>query len=38
MNVPYPGFDKTVGFVISVAVMLGSAAILYTVFRRNDWL
>jgi len=38
MNVPYPGFDKTVGFVISVAVMLGSAAILYAVFRRNDWL
>ena len=38
MNVPYPGFDKTVGFAISVAVMLGSAAILYAVFRRNDWL
>jgi len=38
MNVPYPGFDKTAGFAISVAVMLGSAAILYAVFRRNDWL
>jgi len=38
MNVPYPGFDKTAGFAISVAVMLCSAAILYAVFRRNDWL
>jgi magnesium transporter len=38
MNVPYPGFDKTVGFAISVAVMLISGAILYVTFRRNDWL
>jgi len=38
MNVPYPGFDKTVGFAISVAVMLASGAILYLVFRRKDWI
>ena len=38
MNVPYPGFDKTVGFAVSVAVMLFSATILYVVFRRKDWL
>ena len=38
MNVPYPGFDKTAGFAISVVVMLCSAAILYIVFRRKDWL
>jgi len=38
MNVPYPGFDKPAGFAISVAVMLCSAAILYIVFRRKDWI
>jgi magnesium transporter len=38
MNVPYPGFDKPVGFAVSVAVLLLSAAILYIVFRRKDWL
>jgi magnesium transporter len=38
MNVPYPGFDKAVGFAVSVAVMLFAAAILYIVFRRKDWL
>jgi magnesium transporter len=38
MNVPYPGFSKPIGFAISVAVMLLSAAILYVVFRRKDWI
>ena len=38
MNVPYPGFDKTVGFAVSVAVMLFAGAILYMVFRRKDWI
>ena len=38
MNVPYPGFSKEVGFVISAAVMLISGVVLYTVFRRKDWL
>src|SRR6516225_9748128 len=38
MNVPYPGFSKEVGFVISAAVMLISGLVLYTVFRRKDWL
>src|SRR5215470_8369342 len=38
MNVPYPGFDKTIGFAVSVAVMLLSGVILYIVFRRKDWL
>ena len=38
MNVPYPGFDKTVGFAISLVVMLASAAVLYLVFKRKDWI
>jgi magnesium transporter len=38
MNVPYPGFSEPVGFAISIAVMLASAAILYVVFRRKDWI
>ena len=38
MNVPYPGFDKTVGFAISLVVMLASAAVLYFVFKRKDWI
>jgi magnesium transporter len=38
MNVPYPGFDKTVGFAVSVAVMLFAGGILYMVFRSKDWI
>ena len=38
MNVPYPGFDKTVGFAISLVVMLASATVLYFVFKRKDWI
>ena len=38
MNVPYPGFDKVVGFTISVLIMLASATVLYFVFKRKDWI
>ena len=38
MNVPYPGFDKLVGFTISLIFMLGSATALYFVFKRKDWI
>jgi Mg2+ and Co2+ transporter CorA len=38
MNVPYPGFDKTLGFLISAVLMLASAAVLYLVFKRRDWI
>jgi magnesium transporter len=38
MNVPYPGFDKAVGFAISVVVMVVSAIILYILFKRHDWI
>ena len=38
MNVPYPGFSDHYGLVASIAIMLISGLILYTVFRRKDWL
>jgi len=38
MNVPYPGFDKTVGFALSLLFMLASAAVLYLVFKRREWI
>ncbi|HYK33534.1 MAG TPA: magnesium/cobalt transporter CorA [Streptosporangiaceae bacterium] len=38
MNVPYPGFGHAVGLEVSLAIMLVSAAVLYVVFKRKDWL
>jgi len=38
MNVPYPGFGHAVGLEVSLAIMLISAALLYVVFKRKDWL
>jgi magnesium transporter len=38
MNVPYPGFGDHIGFAVAMTVMIVSAIVLYTVFRRNDWL
>jgi magnesium transporter len=38
MNVPYPGFSEKLGFAISCAIMVVSGLVLYTVFRRKDWL
>jgi magnesium transporter len=38
MNVPYPGFSAHVGFTVALVIMIGSGALLYWVFRRNDWL
>jgi magnesium transporter len=38
MNVPYPGFDKTAGFTVSIAVMVCAAIVLYVIFKRKDWL
>jgi magnesium transporter len=37
-NVPYPGFEKEWGFVLSTVVILGIAGLLYGVFRRRNWL
>ncbi len=38
MNVPYPGFGKTAGVGVALAVMVVTATVLYVVFRRKDWL
>jgi magnesium transporter len=37
-NVPYPGFAKHWGFVLSCAVIVGLAGTLYFVFKRRRWL
>ena len=38
MNVPYPGFDKKMGFTISIIAMIIAATGLYITFKRKDWL
>ncbi|HEY7142904.1 MAG TPA: magnesium transporter CorA family protein [Streptosporangiaceae bacterium] len=38
MNVPYPGFSRSWGVLVSVVLMLVAATVLYRVFRRKDWL
>ena len=38
MNVPYPGFGHTGGFIASVVTIVLAGLILYLVFKRNDWL
>jgi magnesium transporter len=38
MNVPYPGYGTHWGFGTSVAVLVVTAVILYTVFKKRDWL
>jgi magnesium transporter len=37
-NVPYPGFGREWGFLLSLGVMLTIAGALYTTFKRRDWL
>lgn len=37
-NVPYPGFGKSWGFLLSITVILAIGAGLYATFRRRDWL
>ncbi len=37
-NVPYPGFAKHWGFLLSCAVIVGLAGTLYLVFKRRRWL
>jgi len=38
MNVPYPGFARTSGFIVSTILMFVVSAGLYMAFRRRDWL
>lgn len=37
-NLPYPGFAHTSGFITSTAAIVSLSALLYTVFKRKDWL
>ncbi|MDN3352463.1 magnesium transporter CorA family protein [Actinomadura sp. DC4] len=37
-NVPYPGYEKHWGFVVSVVILVGTALALYAVFKKRDWL
>lgn len=37
-NVPYPGFGKQWGFLVNVVVLVSTAAALYAVFKKRDWL
>jgi magnesium transporter len=37
-NVPYPGFGTHLGFWTSTAIMIVASGLLYTAFRRRDWL
>src|SRR5205823_10225635 len=38
MNVRYPGFNSTWGFVVSVVLVVGCSLGLYLLFRRKGWL
>ncbi|TCN54879.1 magnesium transporter [Rhodococcus sp. SMB37] len=38
MNVPYPGFDEPWGVLVSACIIVGSAGLLYLLFKRRDWL
>lgn len=37
-NVPYPGFSQIDGFYSSAALIVGLSALLYVLFKRNDWI
>jgi Mg2+ and Co2+ transporter CorA len=38
MNVAYPGFGSRIAFLVSIAIMLVSAAVLFTIFKTKKWL
>jgi magnesium transporter len=38
MNVPYPGFGHLSGLAASAIIMITTAAALYLIFKRHDWL
>jgi magnesium transporter len=37
-NVPYPGFGREWGFVVSVLILFGTAGALWFMFKKRDWL
>jgi magnesium transporter len=38
MNVPFPGFGKTWGFIVATTLIIGACVGLYFLFKRQDWL
>jgi magnesium transporter len=38
MNVPFPGFGKTWGFLMATILLIGTCVGLYFLFKRQDWL
>jgi magnesium transporter len=38
MNVPYPGFSSHGGEITAFSIMIVASLVLYTIFRRRDWL
>lgn len=37
-NIPYPGFERHSGFIVSTLIMIGLAGGIYLLLRRNKWL
>ncbi|MBW4031190.1 MAG: magnesium transporter CorA family protein [Acidobacteria bacterium] len=37
-NVPYPGFGQIPGLLSSIALIVGLSALLFVLFKRNDWI
>jgi magnesium transporter len=37
-NVPYPGFSEPFGYYSSAGLIVGLSALLYVLFKRNDWI
>jgi magnesium transporter len=37
-NIPFPGFGRVSGVLLSAAIIAGTAGLLYMVFRRKNWI
>jgi magnesium transporter len=37
-NLPYPGFGKESGLIVSISLIVGIGALLYVAFKRWEWL
>jgi magnesium transporter len=37
-NLPYPGFGRQSGLIVSTAIIITMSALLYLTFKRKDWL
>lgn len=37
-NIPFPGFGRVSGVLLSAAIIAGTAGLLYIVFRRKNWI